>query len=81
MVRGDGKGSVFLVWRKKEPSGIFDIYAQHYVATQLQSFTQLEPFDMDSAFSPVVAVNGSSVAIAAWYYGGNEQDVYANVWR
>jgi len=47
----------------------------------LQSFTQLEPFDMDSAFSPVVAVNGSSVAIAAWYYGGNEQDVYANVWR
>ncbi|HMF43041.1 MAG TPA: hypothetical protein VKQ32_20350, partial [Polyangia bacterium] len=81
MVRGDGNGAVFVVWRKRAASGVFDIWAAHYVGGQLQSVMPLEPFDVDSAFNPVVGVNGSGVAVAAWYYGGNEQDVWANIWR
>ena len=32
---------------------------------------------------PALGVNGSGMAVAAWYYGGTNvnADVYANIWR
>jgi hypothetical protein len=79
VVRGDGAGHVFLVWRKRVAGGRFDVFASHYIAGQWEP-TMIESRDVNSAFYPALGVNGSSVAVAAWFYG-TELDVYANVWR
>jgi hypothetical protein len=81
VVRGDGRGTVFLVWRKRVTNvGRFDVYASRYAAGAWEAPALIESHDTNTAYNPALGVNGSGVAAAAWYYGV-ELDVWTNVWR
>jgi len=83
VVRGDGKGNVTLVWRKLVMTGTaahFDLFTKQFMGTGWDGPTKIETDDSNNVFNPSLSVNGSNVAITAWYYG-NVLDVYANVRR
>jgi hypothetical protein len=83
VVRGDGKGNVTLVWRKLVMTGTathFDLFTKQFMGTGWDGPTKIETDDSNGVFNPSLSVNGSNVAITAWYYA-NVLDVYANVRR
>ncbi len=86
--RGDGKGNVFVIWRKRGTgSAIFDLFARRYTpGTTWGPEMKIDAIDLiggaaASVMSPVLGMNGSGVAVAAWYYDIASPDVYANVTR
>lgn len=90
--RGDGKGNVTLIWRKRAPgTARFDLFARRFAAGAWGTESKIEAIDMSnnavaSVFNPVLASSvprGSGVAAAAWTYGGTgvALDVYANILR
>jgi hypothetical protein len=90
-VRGDGKGNVFVIRRKRATATTrFDLFARKFPAggTMWGPEMKIDAVDMiggnvASVFNPVLGINGSGVAVAAWYYGGTNvsPDVYAVVTR
>jgi len=86
-VRGDGKGNVFVIWRKRGTgSAIFDLFARRYTPGTIGPEMKIDAIDLiggaaASVQSPVLGMNGSGVAVAAWYYDVASPDVYANVSR
>jgi len=87
-VRGDGKGNVFVIWRKRGTgSAIFDLFARRYTpGTTWGPEMKIDATDLiggaaASVTSPVLGMNGSGVAVAAWYYDIASPDVYAAVTR
>jgi hypothetical protein len=87
VVRGDGKGNVVFVWRKRglATASRFDLYARQYTTSAgWLGEALIETLDgANNVFNPAVADNGSNEIVATWYYGGTGAalDVYANIWR
>src|SRR4029079_9628198 len=89
LVAGDGGGNVIVIWRKRAMNSTrFDLVARRFTGGNWGGETKIETIDLSgtnvvNVFFPVVGMNGSSVAVAAWYYGGVgvNLDVHANVFR
>ncbi|HEY7374443.1 MAG TPA: hypothetical protein VIF57_19925 [Polyangia bacterium] len=86
VVRGDGLGTVFAVWRKRIGLARWDLYASRFAAG-VWSPQKIETIDLinnntASVFNPALGVNGSGLAVATWYYtNAMVPDVYANVFH
>jgi hypothetical protein len=85
-VRGDGNGTVFVVWRKRVSNVRWDLYAWRFAGGAWGPETLIDPFDLinnntTSVFNPALGINGSGVAVATWYYSGSAPDVYANLFK
>jgi hypothetical protein len=90
VVRGDGNGNGIVVWRKRPATGTarFDLFAVRFAGGYWSVEGKIETIDMVgtatvNVFNPVLGMNGSGVAVAAWYNGGTNApvDVYANIFR
>jgi hypothetical protein len=88
IVRGNGQGIGFAVWRKRISNVRFDLFAKRLASGTWGPEMKLETIDVSSGatasvFNPTLDVNGSAQAAVAWYYGGTgvPLDVYANLFR
>jgi hypothetical protein len=88
VLRGDGQGNVFAVWRKRIAATRWDLFASRFSGGSWSPTNGMRIENTDvinsattSVFNPALGVNGAGMAVATWYYSGGAPDVYANIWR
>jgi hypothetical protein len=88
ILRRDGAGNVFLVWRKLVGTTRFDLWGRRFSAGAWAPATLLETDNAVPAgvSFPALGVGMNGVAATAWYYTLADTDpmtnrVWANVWR